>query len=63
MNLQEAADDIGLNKSWASRLHARALKFLQSAFRREPTLTLVWSPPRRLTLRSRSMLGTPCSSR
>jgi RNA polymerase sigma factor FliA len=37
MNLQEAADDIGLNKSWASRLHARALRFLQAAFRREPT--------------------------
>jgi RNA polymerase sigma factor for flagellar operon FliA len=37
MNLQEAADDIGLKKSWASRLHARALKILQSAFRRDPT--------------------------
>ena len=33
---QEAADDIGLKKSWASRLHARALKVLQSAFRRDP---------------------------
>jgi RNA polymerase sigma factor for flagellar operon FliA len=37
MNLQEAADDIGLNKSWASRLHARAIRFLQAAFRREPS--------------------------
>jgi RNA polymerase sigma factor for flagellar operon FliA len=37
MTLQEAADDIGLNKSWASRLHARALRFLQAAFRCEPT--------------------------
>jgi RNA polymerase sigma factor for flagellar operon FliA len=36
MNLQEAADDIGLKKSWASRLHARALRILQAAFRRDP---------------------------
>lgn len=35
MNLQDAADDLGLNKSWASRLHARALRFLQTTFRRD----------------------------
>jgi RNA polymerase sigma factor FliA len=34
MNLQDAADDLGLKKSWASRLHARAVEAIQAAFGR-----------------------------
>ena len=33
MTLEEAASQLGLSKSWASRLHARALTKLKGSFR------------------------------